>query len=1265
MKLELSGKLKGLSEMWLLDHLTNNNWWIRREQAQKIAHKLRLPREHLAYYQDIYIWIPDKRWGIKLCCPTCKKSGSHVQAHGFRDNHYARLVVGMKETYYVLSRRYICKACEQTKSDLDHQAEQVVEGVDQAERINFKYTFMGWDRDLLPLLKHGLGDEFPAFFTHRAGLDKQVIDLMRPLFDNQVRPETLSDIMLEMHTKEHTRWHLRYERDLAKNKFDTGRRREMFSLFADEEKYRGKVPTGSYLLTASKQFHETIQCHLSKEVKKRGATILSWDVSYKVPKHLYQHHGKPIFQGLVTATNEFGEVRIQFHVVTDEHKQMVTAIEAFKNTTREYGQPPLKLFFTDDPSRDKNFFTNIFPSLKEHNNMLNSNGNCDREQGRDLLPECPYYAENVRMCTKTNDINLVIDAMREEMQRDKGISVDCEWKVQQNSRGMPTGRQSKISLIQIGYYNSQDTIKTILIQTSSFKKLPARLVALLQSDTVQIVGVNVGGDLKKIGRDFKIEKEISDMNKDRIINLGVHARKRDVVQSGSVSLLSLCNIVLNQTIQKNDHLRFSEWDAKTLSAEQIKYAALDAIVSLRIFAELEKKPDLTRRLQKEEAVPGLKVDLVPRHGSVACMATRAATACIVQSYACPSPAGIKPPIVEPGKGNVLIELETIYSPALKVPRYYKEGSNQHKTPATLADFDGICVVVPISMLKQHTPTTEIRATPTDNNLPNVDNNERAGRSIPADANTAPDSNCQQQQKVIEISGGVNNRDCPTMEHINRSMGELTSDDIELLRLAVITGEEASQGKVPLQCDGLDPPPKPEQIMNVYSTVLGDVFHAINRPKIGVRSEYKKGYHVALRDAFFIWDNHQLNELEKRMKASGVSQKEIDSVRYYNPRLFHGCIARHVPSPSILYWRVRAVFVLYGPLIDSKTKRPVFDKKAWKKANNVLKEILLGYYSDPPGIEMYTKKMDQHGSVKQNKFGMDMIECLRGTNRTEAHHKGLASTVGGWTVGVEQADNLLKERRHRNNHRCSERRRYGFPKIGHYETWWIDTLQTLVLQNHGRVLYPHWSNSSEYKETDESFDTVALHASALHAALSERWGNNVKDTGVQISRDLKYLSDAMGTELPFLPFHGENEYKLFQRCVLDSNFPQDDEGFSIEWCKFVNGIDIFPKLEVHIRQHREKWEKNQRVKDAIANAKEGHSKLKQLNAVMVPAKSADEEPPIHIPEPLETINQQAMHNRPYTIVGGMCVGTIPTDEQIPKRGQGKRGRDEKQRKRRLC
>jgi hypothetical protein len=106
MKLELSGKLKGLSEMWLLDHLTNNNWWIRREQAQKIAHKLRLPREHLAYYQDIYIWIPDKRWGIKLCCPTCKKSGSHVQAHGFRDNHYARLVVGMKETYYVLSRRY-------------------------------------------------------------------------------------------------------------------------------------------------------------------------------------------------------------------------------------------------------------------------------------------------------------------------------------------------------------------------------------------------------------------------------------------------------------------------------------------------------------------------------------------------------------------------------------------------------------------------------------------------------------------------------------------------------------------------------------------------------------------------------------------------------------------------------------------------------------------------------------------------------------------------------------------------------------------------------------------------------------------------------------------------------------------------------------------------------------------------------------------------------------------------------------------------------
>jgi NRPS condensation-like uncharacterized protein len=82
-------------------------------------------------------------------------------------------------------------------------------------------------------------------------------------------------------------------------------------------------------------YHESIRAYLLEEVKKRGSTTLHWDVSYKEAKHISRVRGQPVFKGLVTAMNEFGEIRIQFHVYTDSHEQMTAALEAFKRTHLE------------------------------------------------------------------------------------------------------------------------------------------------------------------------------------------------------------------------------------------------------------------------------------------------------------------------------------------------------------------------------------------------------------------------------------------------------------------------------------------------------------------------------------------------------------------------------------------------------------------------------------------------------------------------------------------------------------------------------------------------------------------------------------------------------------------------------------------------------------------------------------------------------------------------------------------------------------------
>ena len=62
------------------------------------------------------------------------------------------------------------------------------------------------------------------------------------------------------------------------------------------------------------------------------------------------------------------------------------------------------------------------------------------------------------------------------------------------------------------------------------------------------------------------------------------------------------------------------------------------------------------------------------------------------------------------------------------------------------------------------------------------------------------------------------------------------------------------------------------------------------------------------------------------------------------------------------------------------------------------------------------------------------------------------TFGEWCTGVEMADMLIAEFRHRYNHRASERRRLGFPRLGHYDTWLVDSIQLLVERNHGVLLY---------------------------------------------------------------------------------------------------------------------------------------------------------------------------------------------------------------------
>ena len=160
---------------------------LRSSHLRKIAEVLGLPFSEPSYYRDIYVWLPDVRWAAVEAMPCC--SNGKMGFHGWRDSHHGRRITDMNTNYFALSRRYVCHGCKASamlvKKEamliLEDHGMQVIEE-DDDHNIFPSYTFMGWYKASLSYLPYGYGDIFPAFLTHRSGVDKHIVDLMRSPF---------------------------------------------------------------------------------------------------------------------------------------------------------------------------------------------------------------------------------------------------------------------------------------------------------------------------------------------------------------------------------------------------------------------------------------------------------------------------------------------------------------------------------------------------------------------------------------------------------------------------------------------------------------------------------------------------------------------------------------------------------------------------------------------------------------------------------------------------------------------------------------------------------------------------------------------------------------------------------------------------------------------------------------------------------------------------------------------------------------------------
>jgi hypothetical protein len=62
--------------------------------------------------------------------------------------------------------------------------------------------------------------------------------------------------------------------------------------------------------------------------------------------------------------------------------------------------------------------------------------------------------------------------------------------------------------------------------------------------------------------------------------------------------------------------------------------------------------------------------------------------------------------------------------------------------------------------------------------------------------------------------------------------------------------------------------------------------------------------------------------------------------------------------------------------------------------------------------MYKYELTSTGEIRRDGFGIAFLRCDRDTNALEGEHSNISNTFGSHSMGLEFADDILAERRHR-------------------------------------------------------------------------------------------------------------------------------------------------------------------------------------------------------------------------------------------------------------
>jgi hypothetical protein len=304
-------------------------------------------------------------------------------------------------------------------------------------------------------------------------------------------------------------------------------------------------------------------------------------------------NGERVFTGLLTVTNEKGEIRSCNLVATKAHSQFELALIQMRESLTMYGHKQPTLFYTDNMS-DKSLLESAFPSLRQNITAVEKYSHLEQFS---LPDEVQVDVKNKDAAINAALSTIINDLPTNASEPDLVVGFDAEWNVGTTDGGAFT--RGKIAVVQIAYDKRVYILQARLIlfhskmyylwflqisEMLSRGSLPEKLIMLLSNPRIRKAGRLVSSDLRQLQDSLQDAPAFVGA-----LDLAKYAKERHVIPNARCGLADLCATVLGRRLNKNVSERMSTaWEQRKLTEEQIRYAACDAYAPLLLYHALSR-----------------------------------------------------------------------------------------------------------------------------------------------------------------------------------------------------------------------------------------------------------------------------------------------------------------------------------------------------------------------------------------------------------------------------------------------------------------------------------------------------------------------------------------------------------------------------------------------------------------------------------------------------------------------------------------------------